>query len=178
MALPVFTGQMIAFILISLIVIGSAVAMLFTRKVIYMALLIGGVFIGVAGIYILLDADFVGFAQILIYAGAITILMIFAIMLTNHGAHETTPLNTHTVLAIVASGGLLALLYWGFNKVDWTAWSQMSQQDPNPPWGTNSVKAVGQAIYSSFTIPFELVSVVLIVALVGAVILARKEEEE
>ncbi|MFC4769508.1 NADH-quinone oxidoreductase subunit J [Effusibacillus consociatus] len=177
MALPVFTGQMIAFILISLLVIGSAVAMLFARKVIYMALLIGGVFIGVAAIYILLDADFAGFAQILIYAGAITILMLFAIMLTNHGSQEQTPVNTHTVTAVVAAGGLLGLLYWGFNTIDWSKWEQLSPKDPTPPWGDNSVRAVGQAIYSAYTIPFELVSVVLIVALVGAVILARKEEE-
>ncbi|GAX89618.1 NADH-quinone oxidoreductase subunit J [Effusibacillus lacus] len=177
MALPVFTGQMIAFILISLLVIGSAVAMLFARKVIYMALLIGGVFIGVAGIYILLDADFVGFAQVLIYAGAITILMLFAIMLTNHGSQEQTPVNTHSVMAGLAAGGLLALLYWGFNSVDWTNWQQISPKDPVPPWGDSSVKAVGDAVYNVYAIPFELVSVVLIVALVGAIILARKGEE-
>lgn len=177
MALPVITGQMIAFILISLVVIGSAVAMLFSRKVIYMALLIGGVFIGVAGIYILLDADFIGFAQILIYAGAITILMIFAIMLTNHGSQEQTPLNAHSVLAVVAAGGLLGLLYWGFNSIDWAKWQELSPKQPAPPWGDNSVKAVADSIYTVYTIPFELVSVILIVALVGAVILARKEEE-
>ncbi|WP_018132955.1 NADH-quinone oxidoreductase subunit J [Effusibacillus pohliae] len=177
MALPVLTGKMIAFILISLVVIGSAVAMLFARKVIHMALLIGGVFIGVAGVYILLDADFVGFAQVLIYAGAITILMIFAIMLTNHGSQEQTPLDTHTVLSVVAAGGLLGLLYWGFNSVDWMKWQQLSPQDPAPAWGSNSVKAVGHAVYTSYAIPFELVSVVLIVALVGAAILARKGEE-
>jgi len=177
MAFPILTGQMVAFILISLLLIGSAVAMLFTRKIIYMALLLGGVFIGVAGIYILLDADFVGFAQILIYAGAITIMMIFAIMLTNHGAHKQAPLNTHTVTAILSSGGLLALLYWGFNSVDWSKWQQVSPPNQPPSWGANSVKAVGDAVYTIYTIPFELVSVVLIVALVGAVILARKEEE-
>lgn len=176
MAFPTLTGQMIAFILISLVVIGSAVAMLFTRQVIYMALMIGGVFIGVAGIYILLDADFVGFAQVLIYAGAITILMLFAIMLTNHRHQEQTPLNTHTVFAIVAAGGLLGLLYWGFNSVDWSKWAEMSPKTDTPPWGTNSVKAVADAIYTQYTIPFELVSVILIVALVGAVILARKED--
>lgn len=177
MALPVFTGQMIAFILISLVVIGSAVAMLFTQKVIYMALMIGGVFAGVAGIFILLGADFLGFAQILIYAGAITILMLFAIMLTNHGHQEHTKFNTHTAFAAVAAGGLLALLYWGFNSTDWSSWQQMAPSTAAPAWGDNSVKELANSIYTQFTIPFELVSVILIVALVGAVILARKEEE-
>jgi NADH-quinone oxidoreductase subunit J len=176
MAFPQLTGQMIAFMLISLVVIGSAVAMLFTRRVIYMALMIGGVFIGVAGIYVLLNADFIGMAQVLIYAGAITILMLFAIMLTHHGHQEQTPVNGHTIFSVVAAGGLLGLLYWGFNTVDWAKWQSMSPKTDAPEWGTSSVKAVANSIYTQYTIPFELVSVILIVALVGAVILARKEE--
>ncbi|BCJ87733.1 NADH-quinone oxidoreductase subunit J [Effusibacillus dendaii] len=177
MMLPVLNGQMIAFILISLVLIGSAVAMLFSRKVIYMALLIGGVFIGAAAIYILLDADFVGFAQILIYAGAITILMLFAIMLTHHGEQNEKQGKGHTVFAVISAGGLLVLLYWGFNSIDWSKWNQLSPKTPNPVWGDNSVQAIGNAIYTSYVIPFELISVVLIVSLVGAVILARKGEE-
>src|SRR5579875_1116852 len=84
----VVNGQIIAFYLISLAILACAVMLLNARKVVYMALCIGGVFIGCSAIYLLLGAEFVGVAQILIYAGAITILIMFAIMLTNHEAEE------------------------------------------------------------------------------------------
>jgi NADH-quinone oxidoreductase subunit J len=169
-----WSGQLIAFFIISLLIIASAIAMLNLRKVIYMALAIGGVFIGVAGIYILLDAEFVAFAQVLLYAGAITILMLFAIMLTHHDASVAEyTWNVHTVLSAVGAAGFLGVLMWAIRGIGASDWPQSAES----AWKGNSVSQVAETIYNQYTLPFEFVSVLLIVALVGAVILARREEE-
>ncbi|MGZ4123260.1 MAG: NADH-quinone oxidoreductase subunit J, partial [Tumebacillaceae bacterium] len=73
-----FTGQTVSFFLISLFLIACGVLLLSMKKVIYMALAIGGVFIGVAAIFIMLEAEFLAFIQVLLYAGAITIMILFA----------------------------------------------------------------------------------------------------
>lgn len=169
-----WSGQLAAFFIISLMIIASAIAVMNVRKVVYMVLAIGGVFIGVAGIYILLDADFVAFAQVLLYAGAITILMLFAIMLTHYDALEVEyKLNTHTVCSVIGVAAFLGLMMWAIRGIGAGDWPQ----SPDTPWQGSSVNHVAEAIFTAYTIPFELVSVVLIVALVGAVILARREDE-
>ncbi|GIM45691.1 NADH:ubiquinone oxidoreductase subunit J [Collibacillus ludicampi] len=169
-----WSGQLITFFIISLLIIASAIAMLNLRKVIYMALAIGGVFIGVAGVYVLLDAEFVAFAQVLLYAGAITILMLFAIMLTHHDSSELEyQWNAHTVVSAIGAAGFLGVLMWAIRGIGATDWPQSAES----AWKGSSVNQVAETIFNNYTIPFELVSIVLIVALVGAVILARREEE-
>jgi NADH-quinone oxidoreductase subunit J len=166
------SGQLIAFFLLALWIIGCGVALLSTTKTMYMALSIGGVFIGIAGIYFLLNAEFLGVAQIAIYAGAVTILMLFAIMLTPHELERKTTKPLHYGFSAVGVIGLLAMLIAAFRKTQW-----MGNGDADPSQG-NDVTTIGNAIFHDFAIPFELVSLVLIVALVGAVILGRKEEEQ
>jgi NADH-quinone oxidoreductase subunit J len=168
-------GPVIAFFAVALFIIGCAVMMLSFRKVIYMALAIGGVFIGCAALYLLLGAEFVGISQVLIYAGAITILIMFAIMLTNHEATEP-PMqwNVRNVLAAVGSVLLgvvilLAIRSTRFPAVDTSA-------DPNG--GNSNPIAIGLMLFKQYAIPFELVSLLLIVALVGAVLLAKERKEE
>jgi NADH-quinone oxidoreductase subunit J len=169
-------GALIAFYVIALAILICAVLMLTFRKVIYMALTIGGIFLGCAALYIMLGAEFVGVAQILIYAGAITILIMFAIMLTNH---EATEPPTQWNLRNVASGigaALLAVVI--LLVIRSTSWQQPGTQDLNN--GLSNPVAIGEELFKSYAIPFEIVSLLLIVGLVGAVILAqeRKEDEE
>ncbi|WP_188882886.1 NADH-quinone oxidoreductase subunit J [Alicyclobacillus cellulosilyticus] len=169
-----WTPEMIAFFLISLAILACAVMLLSFQKVIYMALAIGGVFIGCAALYILLGAEFVGISQVLIYAGAITILLMFAIMLTNHEAVE--PEARWTVRRVFSALGCLALaavLWFVIRSVQWPqgdAATDINQGHPN-------AVAIGLMLFKTYTIPFELVSLLLIVALVGAVILARPPKE-
>ncbi|MBX6394211.1 MAG: NADH-quinone oxidoreductase subunit J [Alicyclobacillaceae bacterium] len=167
-----WNGGTVAFFVMSLIVVFSAVMLLQFRKVMYMALSIGLVFAGMAGLYILLGADFLAFAQILIYAGAITILMLFAVMLTRHDEVESGesggPRTWLTALGCLALG---AVMLWTIRK---TMWGPAPSQ---PPWPVQkSVSALAETLFTGYVVPFELVSVLLTVALVGAVILARKEE--
>lgn len=170
----VITGQTVAFFLISLFVIACGVMLLSLRKVIYMALAVGGVFIGVAGIYIMLEAEFVAFIQILLYAGAITIMMLFAIMLTKHDEIEIPQqIKAHPVWAALGSGAFGLIVLWVV-KFSGITWPQAQEQSP---WaGQDNVRLVGEMLFKDYVIPFELVSVVIIAAVVGAITLANREE--
>jgi len=172
------TPSLIVFFVISLIILGLAVMLISARKVIYMALALGGVFIGASAIYVMLGAEFVGIAQVMIYAGAITILIMFAIMLTNHEAIEPpVKWNARQVFATLGTGLLAITLLAVIRSQVWP------QGDPtvnvNGSNQVSNIAAVGMMLYQQYTIPFELVSLLLIVALVGAVIIAqdRKENE-
>lgn len=171
-----WNAQTIVFYIISLVIISCGVMLLSFRKVIYMALSIGGVFIGCAAVYLMLGADFVGIAQVLIYAGAITILIMFAIMLTNHEATEP-PLkwSLKTVFTAIGSVLLGLVLLLAIRSTTWPTTSGAKSING----GNGNTIAIGIALFRNDTIPFELVSLLLIVGLVGAVILAqdRKEDE-
>ncbi len=166
---------MIAFYIIALGVLGAAVLMLSVRKVVYMALSIGGVFIGAAAIYILLGAEFVAVAQILIYVGAITILMLFAIMLTNHKAEE--PPFQWTGRNIFAAVGSVLMAVVLLAVIRSTAWP-VQPADVHLNAGNSNPVAIGLVMFKQYAFPFELVSLVLIVGLVGAVILAQERKED
>jgi NADH-quinone oxidoreductase subunit J len=170
------SGPLVAFFLIALAILGAAISFLTMRKVIYMALALGGVFIGCAAIYILLGAPFVGIAQVLIYAGAITILIMFAIMLTNHEATEPpfrwTARHVASAVFCILLGVVLLL------TIRSQAWPE-PQATADINGGISNPVAIGLALFKQYVVPFELVSLLLIVALVGAVVLAqtRKEDE-
>ncbi|CAB3395655.1 NADH-quinone oxidoreductase subunit J [Kyrpidia spormannii] len=165
-----WTGQTVAFFVLAVVVVLAAVMLLQFRKVMYMASSIGLVFLGMAGMYVLLGADFLAFAQILIYAGAITILMLFAIMLTRHDeVEEEERAGLRQWLAGLGAVALGAAMLWAIRTTTWPA------APAQPPWpARNSVTALAETLFTSYVVPFELVSVLLTVALVGAVILARK----
>lgn len=166
----VWNGETIAFYIIALCTIGCAIMMISFHKVIYMALSLGGVFLGCAAIYLMLGAEFVGVAQIAIYAGAITILIMFAIMLTNHEAMEPeTKPSVKGVAATVLSILLALVLLFVIRKTLWPV--PTGTTDVNG--GVDNTTAIGLAMFKSYTIPFELVSLLLLVGLVGAVLLAR-----
>ncbi|GMA50944.1 NADH:ubiquinone oxidoreductase subunit J [Alicyclobacillus contaminans] len=169
------SGPLIAFYVIALCVLSCAVLLLSARRVIHMALSVGGVFIGCAALYLLLDAEFVGVAQILIYAGAITILILFAIMLTNHEAQEPPfRWNVRNVLSALGCLLLCAVILLSIRRTAWPV--PDASVDING--GNSNPVAIGMALFKQYAIPFELVSLLLIVALVGAVLLARSRKED
>ncbi len=167
------TGATIAFFVLALIIIASGVFLMSLQKVMHMALALGGVFLGVAGIFFLLGADFVAVVQIMIYAGAITILMVFALTLTQTG-DDTEPSGhiVHKVVAFLVSAVIVVAVLLTVKATPWPV-GQVGVQ----PFGPNVVAEIGKAMFHVYTIPFELVSLVLTVALVGAAVIARKEEE-
>lgn len=162
--------QIVSFGILSLMVIGSALGVVLLSNIVHSAFLLGMVFASISGLYILLNAGFVAAAQILVYVGAVNILILFGIMLVNK-QQDFVPLPNAWLgkLATAAvCGGLFALLS---TMVLGTTWAISTEAAA----GDGSVVLIGMHLFSDFLLPFELASVLLLIALVGAIILARRE---
>ncbi|CAM4150592.1 NADH-quinone oxidoreductase subunit J [Paenibacillus alkaliterrae] len=166
-----FTGEFAAFFVFSAIMISGAVLMISLDKVVHMVISMAAVFLGLAGMFVLLEAEFVAFVQVLIYAGAVSILMIFGIMMTKHhggGRERAKPL--HETLAAVSALSLFGILFYAIRT---TAFPE-----PQPfQAGEDNTMAIGELLYTGYVIPFELLSVLLTVAFIGAIVLAKKEAD-
>lgn len=151
--------------------IGAALGVVLLNQIVYSAFLLGGVFISIAGLYILLNADFVAAAQVLIYVGAVNVLILFAIMLVNK-RQDFAPVSNLWIrrgATALVCAGLFALLG---TMVLATPWS-ISTEPTIAASGT--LVAIGKHFFSDFLLPFELASVLLLMAMVGAIILARRD---
>ena len=161
----------ILFYCFAALTVGSAAMVAFSRNIVRSAFSLLGTFFGVAGLYAILSADLLAALQVLIYVGGILVLILFAVMLT----HKVDEVRLSNKPAGVVVGILvMALVAAGTVFVAWTT-----------PWATNpnpsdapTTGAVGDLLLSQYVLPFEIVSLVLIVVLVGAVALVRKEEDK
>ena len=151
------------------ITIVSGAVVVFSRNIIYSAFSLMFTFFGVAGIYVLLNADFIAVSQVLIYVGGILVLLLFGVMLTNKvidvemktGTLQTLPAS----IIVSATAGVLCGIFY---ITDWNV------NPASPPMATTA-NALGELLLTSYLLPFEIVSVVLLVALIGAAMIARKE---
>ncbi|MFC4812879.1 NADH-quinone oxidoreductase subunit J [Paenibacillus sp. GCM10023250] len=167
-----FNGEFIAFFVFSVMIISGAVLMVSFAKVVHMVVSLAAVFIGIAGMFILLDAEFLAFVQVLIYAGAVSILMIFGIMMTKHQeSGEERPRTAHETLTAIGALALFGILFYAIRQSDFP--------EPLPAAGqaADNTMAIGQALFTGYVVPFELVSVLLTVAFIGAIVLAKKEAD-
>lgn len=162
--------QLVSLGLLSFMMIGAALGVVLLTNVVYSAFLLGGTFISAAGLYLLLNADFVATAQILIYVGAVNVLIIFAIMLVNK-RQDFAPMPKAWIrkaATAVVCAGLFTLLS---TMVLTTPWAFSSEAGI----GNGAIVEIGKHFFTDYLLPFELASVLLLMALVGAVILARRE---
>ncbi|MBD2139391.1 NADH-quinone oxidoreductase subunit J [Anabaena sp. FACHB-1237] len=162
--------QSVSFGILSIMMIVAALGVVLSSSIVYSAFLLGGVFISIAGLYLLLNGDFVAAAQVLIYVGAINVLILFAIMLVNK-RQDFAPLpsaGVRKIFTAIVSLGLFALLS---TMVLATPWGNPTV----PSADQNSIVIIGEHFFSDFLLPFELASVLLLIAMVGAIILARRE---
>jgi NADH:ubiquinone oxidoreductase subunit 6 (subunit J) len=159
----------VVFIVLGAVTLIGAVGVVTNRNLFYAALFLVLSFVGVAGLYILLEAEFLGMVQILVYVGAIAILIIFAIMLSRRMmSPDVKALNEQWIIAAVTALALFAILGYILVQVAWpTAVSEV------PP---DTIAELGKALVDpeQFLLVFEVASVLLLVALVGAVIIARE----
>jgi NADH-quinone oxidoreductase subunit J len=166
--------QNIFFYALAAVIVASAVAVVTTRNVVRAALYLIVVFAGVVGQYVLLAAEFVAVTQILIYIGAIMVLMLFGIMLTRATIGRDTGLtNRHWPIGVVTAVALLGVM--GYALIDAFDDTELPRDTQVPRGGGSNTAALGDAIFSQFLIPFEVVSVLLLAALVGAIVIARKD---
>jgi NADH-quinone oxidoreductase subunit J len=161
-------GEQITFGVLALVMGVSALRVVTTKNLVHAALYLVLVLAGVAGIFILLAAEFLAIVQILVYIGAIVVLFLFGIMLTRAPIGKSNELdNEQRWLGVLVGLGLFALLaailYDGFEdtKVE--------------PSRLTTSGDVGLSIFQTYVIPFEVISVLLLAALVGAVVIARRD---
>ncbi|MCL4867421.1 MAG: NADH-quinone oxidoreductase subunit J [Anaerolineae bacterium] len=177
------TAQQIIFIVISAATIVSALIVVTNRNLFHAALALMASFLGVAGLYVLLDAGFFAAAQLLIYIGAISILVIFAIMLTRRLMSASEPsFNSQWVMGLVAS----VLVFGLFLYVIIQAWGgavaqtfPVLQAPMEAPGIADSIRALGAALVdpNGYVLPFEVASVLLLGALIGAIVVAQPEKK-
>lgn len=166
------SGELVAFLALSLLAIMGGVLMLNVTKVMHMMLSLVFTFLSIAGLYFMLSAEFVGVVQILIYSGAVAIIMIFGIMLTNHGDEGATHFNARSFFVFLGVVAFGAVMYFAVNNADFTP----KGQDVN--LHVQNTKQIGVMLYTQYLVPFEVVSVLLLVALIGAIVLTKNDKQE
>jgi len=159
------------FALFAALIVSSAGVTAFSRNIVHSAFALLGAFAGVAGIYVLLAADFVAMVQIFVYIGGILVLTIFAVMLTqgltgvnvsNRAVGRIPALATTLIVGAVM---LYAILK--------TPWYEVKAHSPAP-----TTYGIGNAFLGAYVLPFELASIVLLAALIGAIVISRQESRE
>jgi NADH-quinone oxidoreductase subunit J len=159
----------IVFYFFAIITLGAGAVVVFSRNIVHSAFALLFAFFGVAGLYVLLMADFLAITQLMIYVGGILVLVLFGVMLTSQvldvqiksGTIQTIP----AVLAASALAGTLVGIFWS------TEWKTTSA----PPMEVTAAK-IGEMLLTSYLLPFEIASVVLLAALIGAAMIARREK--
>lgn len=162
-------GEFLIFFVLALIAISGGVLMINLRKVVHIIVALAFTFLSIGGIFVLLSAEFLAFVQVLIYAGAITIVMLFGIMLTKHNDKEVGIVSITRTLTVLAGVIIFfVIMFLGIND--------LSLGEQATTLHDHNVRQIGIEIYSKFVIPFETVGVILLVALVGAVALAKNDD--
>lgn len=163
MSLPV-----VLFFLFAGIAVVGAIALIVAREPIHSALSLILVMVSLAVLYLLLGAEFIAAVQIIVYAGAIMVLFVFVIMLLNAGVEERTNFSRLAKFAGLPLAVFLAL--------ELGYWLVRGSQGPVPAAVSSaSTRELSQLLFASFVLPFELTSILILIALLGAVVLARKE---
>jgi NADH-quinone oxidoreductase subunit J len=161
-------GQLAVFIVLSAVTLIAAFVVVTSKNVVRSAMSLVPAFLGVTGLYILLQAEFVAGIQVLIYAGAISVLILFVIMLTEGGTGLRVRQSNEQVPWGLATAGLLAVVMIGvLNTTKWPA--------PGGRLPEYTAAPIGQAFMTTHLLVFEVTSVVLLIALIGALVIARKE---
>ncbi len=161
---------LVFFYLLAALVVGGGLGVVLIRSTVYAALLLIASLLGVAGIYILLSSEFLALVQVLIYGGAVTVLVLFALMLTRVRDMEEDLDGAQKPLAAVAAIALLGAFI--------AMWTQTEWPRNTDTLSVVSFSALGDALFTRWGVPFEIASGVLLVALVGAVVIAMQEEGE
>jgi NAD(P)H-quinone oxidoreductase subunit 6 len=162
--------QLVSLGILGLLMIASALGVVLLSNIVYSAFLLGLTFISVSGLYILLNAGFVAAAQVLVYVGAVNVLILFGIMLVNKV--ETFATIENAWIGKAATGAVCAGI---FGLIGTMVISHPWAISTEPAAGEKAIEVIGRHFFSDYLLPFELASILLLIALVGAIILARRE---
>jgi len=172
----------VLFYVFGALAVGTSLLVIGQRNPIYSVLLLIASFGALSGLYILLDSPFAAVTQIIVYAGAIMVLFLFTVMLLNVPREDAAewdrshPLNRPGARRL---GGALAVLL--LLELVWAVWHVSTRQESGikdvAVGSVSSVAAIGRSIFTDYAFPFEVTSILILAAMVGAVILARREQE-
>ena len=160
------------FAITAVLTLASAVAAMSLRNLVHCVLALTVTFAGLAAFYLQLDAQFIGFAQILVYIGAVAILIVFAILLTQGG---DAPRRSSFSASSVAGVGIALAVFGLLSGIILTSRALTREIRP-PPEAT--VRQIGTQLMGNFILPLEVVGLLLTAALIGAVIIAMREKED
>ncbi|HXE80226.1 MAG TPA: NADH-quinone oxidoreductase subunit J [Vicinamibacterales bacterium] len=174
--------EVVLFYLFAAIAVGGSLLVVAQGNPVYSVMLLIASFGGLAGLYVLLDAPFTAVTQIIIYAGAIMVLFLFVVMLLNvpkedvaeaGQGHPLNPPGARRFGAVLAAAFLV--------EMGWAVWHVATRQpgalSDVPPGNISSVAEIGRVLYTEYALPFEVTSILILVAMVGAIVLARREAQ-
>ena len=169
-------GEAIAFYVLAALILGFALLVVSTKNTVHAVLFLVLNFLAVAALYVLLTAQFLAVIQVLVYAGGIVVLYLFVVMLVNlkrppedHSAPQRRAWLGFALGGAVMAQLALILVWGGFAPATDFAAAQESDM------ALNNVERIGMLLYTDYLIPFEVASMLLLVAMVGAIILAKRE---
>ena len=175
--------EAVLFYIFAALTVAASVAVIGQRNPIYSVLLLIGSFAPLAGLYILLDSPFTAVTQIVVYAGAIMVLFLFTVMLLNVPREDaaewdrTHPLNRPGARRL---GSVLAILL--VLELSWAVWHVSTREavalESVSAGDVSSVAAIGRSIFTDYAFPFEGTSILILVAMIGAIVLSRRSEQE
>lgn len=166
--------QQVIFIVLALVTLGAALMTVTTRNLLRAALWLIAAFFGIAGIFIFLHAEFLAVTQILVYVGAISTLIIFAIMLSR-GVMNPDQARFNSQWGV--AGGFAALLFVALAAiVTFVPWSTAANGAPVSDVPADAIARLGSDFVGAYAVPFEIASVLLVVAMIGAIVIARERE--
>jgi NADH:ubiquinone oxidoreductase subunit 6 (subunit J) len=160
------------FMIFAILTVAGAVAALSLRNLVHSVLALTLAFAGLAAVYLLLGAQFIGLAQILVYVGAIAILIVFAILLTRDaGATSQSIISSSRIGSGTVVLAVFGILAWAIRHSATSQWAILPQPE-------TSIQQIGNAMMLRFALPLEIIGLLLTVALIGAVTIAMREKEE
>jgi NADH-quinone oxidoreductase subunit J len=160
----------LSFAIIAILIIVAATAAMTLRNLVHSALAVAAAFAGLAAVYLQLDAQFVGLAQVLVYVGAVAILIVFAVLLTRGGeASEQSVFSASWFWGAAIATAVFALLAFAINH-------SVARQRALPPQPSATMEQIGTDLMTKFVLPLEVIGLLLTAALIGAVIIAMRDE--
>ena len=165
---------MILFYVFGAIAVLASLLVIAQRNPMYSVLLLIASFGALSGLYVLLDAPFVAVIQIIVYAGAIMVLFLFVVMLLNAPKEEAEAERLHVSPGVRNTGAILALAF--IAELLWALTKNGGESGAFAGGSVTSVAAIGRLLFREYAFPFEVTSLLILVAMVGAVLLARREE--
>lgn len=167
----------ISFYILAIICVVGAMGVVFSKKIVNSALMLFLAFACIAGLFILLNSDFVAMAQILIYSVGIAIIVIFAIMLTNPNSEQNNLLKRpRAIISLLSCFGLTVLIFISiFNNPFLYQIRENITVQKLIKEGSSGI--IADVMFNVYVLPFEIISILLLIAIIGAVVLARRTAE-